>query len=157
MPVGKVTEWTRSALSALWSAMMVVLMLPVQGAQFLVRQLQGTFSRTRGFLGWLSLDRLMPSGLAGAIQEVIELTPKALGLRGTSRMKQFSAAVILGVLVYFATFLTGGLLIGVAIFLTVMVVVAIARNVPAFDSGWREWTAALGIKRDYDVPGWKRD
>lgn len=150
-------ERARDALSSLWSGLLMLLMLPLRGAGFLGRQLRGTASRTRGFVGWLSFDRLMPSGVASTIQEVFTLVPQALGIRGTSRMKQFSAAVILGVLAYFATFLTGGLLIGAAIFLTLMVVVAVARNVPAVDGTWRDWTAALGIKRDYDIPAWKRD
>lgn len=146
-----------AALHTLMMLVTVPVSLIRTGGRVLVAQLTATARRSRVFLGYITLDRLLPSGIAGAIQEVIELTPKALGVRNTPRTKQFSAAVILGILAYFATFLTGGLLIGVAVFLTVMVLVAIARNVPAIDSGWSEWTAALGLKNDYDLPGWRRD
>ncbi|MFC4553544.1 MULTISPECIES: hypothetical protein [Halorussus] len=147
----------RKSREGVTDALIFVLGLPMTLFGFLARQTVGTWRRTRGFLGWITLDRLMPSGLAGAIQEVIDLLPKALGLRGTPRTKQFSAAVILGVLAYFATFLTGGLLIGAAVVLTLMVVVALGRNIPFVNRTWQDTTAKLPVKNDYDIIGWERD
>ena len=147
----------RRAGSSAWGAFSVVVMLPVRGAGFLARQLRGTWRNLGGFWAYLSLDRLLPSGISDTIQEVIELIPQAFGLRGTSRTKQFSSAVILAIFAYLATFLSGGLLIGAAIVITIMVLIAVARNIPAVNKNWKEWTSALGISNDYDVPGWRRD
>lgn len=157
MPRKPDTDSGRSILGSVRSVVGFFLSLVTGGLSFLGRQATGTWRRTRAFLGWLSFDRLMPSGLAATIQEVIVRTVQALGIRGTSRQQQFASAVILGVFAYGATLLTGGLLIGVALFLTLLVFTALARNNPWFNKQWKAGTSKLPVKNDYDLKGWSRD
>lgn len=124
---------------------------------FLWRQTKGTYRRTRNFAGWVTLDRVIPEGIAGTIQEVIELIPQAFGVRGTPQPAQFGAVVTLLILAIAATFLSGGLLIGTVIVLGGLLLASLIRLNPTANRLWLRATDRLPIKRDYDIIGWERD
>lgn len=132
-------------------------MAPIDGLDWLGEQTVATGRRTWSFLNWLTLDRLIPEGIAGQINYVIGLIPEALGIRGTTRQRQFASAVILIILAILASFLTFGLTLAVAAFFGVFALIALWRNNPWFNDKWRAFTRRLPIKNDYDIVGWARE
>ncbi len=76
--------------------------------------------------------------------------------RGRGGDKEGAALSVIG-FAFLAAFLSGGWLIGTVVIVAALGSVGIVRFVPAVNDKWEEWTAALPIKNDYDVPRWKRD
>lgn len=150
MPIKKLRDGAENAGESAWNG-------AKSTGSFARKQVGGTWRRTRSFVGWLTLDRLLPSGVSDTIQEGIVKSVQALGIRGTSRKRQFASAVTLAVMAYGFTLLSGGLLIGFAVVWSLLVLVALARNIPFVNKQWKEGTSMLPIKSDYDIPGWERD
>lgn len=148
----------RGALGALWTGLMALLgfVIPSRSGWW-SRQASGTWRRTKALADWVTFDRFMPSGVADTIQEIITLVPKAFGVRDARPREQLSAAVILGFFAYGFAFLTLGLTLGVALALTLMAFIALARLVPAFNDGWKGFTDRLPVENDYDIVGWSRE
>ena len=120
------------------------------------RQLVGGWRNFWALLGSLTLDELLPPSIVSTMQFYISAIPAAMGLRGASRERMVSAIVSLTIIVFLSTVLTLGLTIGFLVLLGFLFVLALLRLFPAFNQSWNRHTTGL-VKKDYDIPGWKRD
>lgn len=134
-----------------------LLMLPVGGLRFLARQASGTRRNAGRAWDYLTFDNLLPPSIVDLGQWGIETLPKLLGIRDTSPWQQLGAAITVIGVAFLATVLSGGLLIGTVVVVAGFGLIGLARFIPVVNDGWNGWTEALPIKRDYDVPRWKRD
>jgi len=151
------TDRLREVLGRAASLLWMLLGLPVRGFRFLVDQARGTRRNAGRAWDYLTFDNILPPSLVDLGQWLIETFPKLLGIRSTSPWQQVGAALSVIGFALLATFLSGGWLIGTVVIVAALGSVGIVRFVPAVNDKWEEWTAALPIKRDYDVPRWKRD
>jgi len=135
----------------------MLLALPVRGFRFLVYQARGTRRNVGRGWDYLTFDNILPPSLVGLGQWLIETMPKLAGIRSTTPWQQVGAALSVIGFAFLAAFLSGGWLIGTVVIVAALGSIGIIRFVPAVNDKWEEWTAALPIKRDYDVPRWKRD
>lgn len=117
------------------------------------KQARGTYRNGRDLVGSFTFDQVLPSGIAGFIQELFSLFPKALG-RGSAKQQVYASTTLVLIALISAPFSLGySLLIGAPFFLTLGI--GLVRLVPAANDGFR---SARGSKlRDRDVPLWKRD
>lgn len=151
------SERLQDGLGRLWSVLRMLLALPVGGFRFLLAQGRGTWQNLGRGWDYLTFDNLLPPSITGTIQWFIETIPKLLGIRSTSPWQQVGAAVSVIGVALLATVLSGGYLIATVVLVMGLGSIGFARFVPAVNDKWNEWTAALPIKNDYDVPRWKRD
>jgi len=116
-------------------------------------QARGTASNTRELVGDFTFDQVLPSGVAGFLQELVMLIPNALGRNGPK--KQVYASLTLIILAVVSTPFTLGYSLLLAIGPAVTLSIGLLRLVPAANSRFRD---ARGNKlRDRDIPLWKRD
>lgn len=148
-----VREGVGSVVSGLW----MVLTLPVAGIRVLSRQASGTWRNIGRAWSYLTFDNVLPPSLVGLGQWTIETLPKLFGVRGTTPWQQVGAAATFIGVALLATFLSGGLLIGAVVLAAGFGLIGVWRHIPWIDDRWQGFTALLPIKRDYDVPRWKRD
>lgn len=147
----------KDGLSRVASVIWMLLMLPVQGFQFLVVQVRGTWDNVGRAWDYLTFDNMLPKSIVDMVQWLVETIPKLLGIRSTTPWQQIGAAASLIGFALLATFLSGGLLIGAVVIVAGLGSIGIVRLVPAVNGKYEEWRAALPIKNDYDIPRWKRD
>lgn len=124
---------------------------------FIRRQVSGTRENLGRAWDYLTFDELLPPSIRDMLQWTIEMVPKLLGIRSTTPWQQIGASISIIGFALLATFLTGGLLIGTVAIVLGFGAIGIARLIPAVNEEYSEWMAALPIKRDYDIPRWKRD
>jgi len=151
------TDRLREGLSRLVSLLWMLVALPVRGFRFLLVQARGTWRNVGRGWDYLTFDNILPPSLVDLGQWLIETFPKLLGIRSTSPWQQVGAALSVIGFAFLAAFLSGGWLIGTVVIVAAFGSIGVVRFVPAVNDKWEEWTAALPIKRDYDVPRWKRD
>ncbi len=147
----------RSVRGAIGSGLRVAASGTRRFGGFLRRQVSGTRRNLGRAWNYLTFDRLLPPSIRDMIQWTIEMIPKLLGIRSTTPWQQIGASISIVGFALLATFLTGGLLIGTVAVVLGLGAIGVARLVPAVDEEYSEWMAALPIKRDYDLPRWKRD
>lgn len=134
-----------------------VLSIPMMLLGFLGRQAAGTWRNLGKAWNYLTFDNILPPSIRDLIQWIIETIPKLFGIRGTKPWQQVAAASMVILFALLATVLSGGLLIGTVIIVGFFAFVGIVRHVPWFNEKWNQATGVLPIKRDYDVPRWRRD
>lgn len=144
-------------LARLGMLIVMLVSLPLRGTRYLLGQARGTWLNLNRGWNYLTFDNILPPSLTGLGQWIIETTPKLLGLRNTKPWQQVAAALSVIGVALLATFLTGGFLIATVIIVAALGSIGIARHIPDANEKWNEWTAALPIKNDYDVPRWRRD
>lgn len=119
------------------------------------RQARGTARNARDLAASTRADDLLPAGIRGVISELLYLIPHALG-RGTAR-QQVTSSVILGVLALLSSPLTLTVSLWLLLPLSVTLGMGLLRLIPAVNSGWKGSTARSVVRKDRDVPGWRRD
>jgi len=118
-------------------------------------QAEGTAQNARDFVGSTGADDFLPSGMRSFGQELLYLIPHALG-RGTPR-QQITSSVILGILAVLATPISFTYSLFLLIPLSLTFIMGVYRFVPAINSTWKGSRARDVVKKDRDVPGWRRD
>ncbi len=151
------TDRLRGGLGRAASLLWMVVLLPLRGLRLLVDQARGTRRNIGRGWDYLTFDNILPPSLVDLGQWLIETFPKLLGIRSTSPWQQVGAALSVIGFAFLAAFLSGGWLIGTVVIVAAFGSIGLVRFVPAVNDKWEAWTAALPIKRDYDVPRWKRD
>lgn len=117
------------------------------------KQARGTYRNTRDLVGSFTFDQVLPGGIAGFIQELLSLFPKALG-RGSGKQQVYSSTTLI-IIVFISTPFTAGTSLILAVPFTGTLTIGLIRMVPAANEGFR---SARGTRlRDRDVPLWKRD
>ncbi|WP_324662407.1 hypothetical protein [Haloarcula sediminis] len=147
----------RSGLGRLWGLVLALLLAPFRLLGFGTRQVRGTRDNVGRAWNYLTFDNVLPPSLTGLIQWFIETIPKVFGVRDTTPWQQLGAAMTVIIFAIIGTVASGGLLIGIVIGVGVLGLIGLARHVPAVNQGWNRITGKLPIRRDYDVPRWKRD
>jgi len=123
------------------------------GREYVEGQARGTVRNGRDLASSFTLDQVLPSSIAGFIQELLMLIPYALG-RGSPK-KQVYASITLIILAIVATPFTLGYSLILAALPGLTLLVGLWRLVPAANEAFAE---ARGKRlRDRDVPLWKRD
>lgn len=144
----------RAIASTLW---FVFILAPVMGVKFAWQQLSGTVGNIRKFVEWLQFDYILPPFIRDTIQWTIEIVPRAVGVRDTTRNEQVASAFVLLVVAFISTLLTGGLAVATYIIVSLMLLAGTARFVPWIDNRWKWTREQLPIKDDYDVWRWSRE
>lgn len=147
----------RTAVGQTWQLLMFLVSLPFRGLGVLFRQARGTRRNAGRAWDYLTFDNILPPSVTDLIQWIIDTVPRAFGVRGWKPWHQIGASITLLLVAVFSTALTGGVLIGTVVFAGILLSIGVGRLVPAVNDEWNEWTAALPIKTDYDVPRWRRD
>lgn len=122
-------------------------------------QMKGTKRNTEQMVSNTGVDDFLPNGIRSLVGEFIHLIPHAAG-RGTAR-QQITSSVILGLLLAltlpFSIPASAGvvlLLFGPLFFALGM---GIWRLIPAVNSAWMGSRVRKSVKKDRDVPGWRRE
>lgn len=123
------------------------------GREWVGSQARGTVRNGRDLVGSFTLDQVLPSGIAGFIQELLMLIPYALG-RGSPK-KQVYASITLIILAIVATPFTLGYSLILAGIPALTLLIGLWRLVPAANDTYQEIRG--NRLRDRDVPLWKRD
>lgn len=119
------------------------------------KQARGTSRNAREFLGGTGVDDFLPRGLRGVGEELLYLVPHALG-RGTAR-QQITSSVILGLLALLASPITLTVSLYLLIPLLFTAGMGVWRFIPVVNSAWKGSRVRGAVKKDRDVPGWRRE
>lgn len=118
-------------------------------------QVSGTVDNARDLAAGTRVDDVLPSGIRGLISELLYLIPHALG-RGTPR-QQLTSSVILGIMALLASPITLTTSLYLLIPLSITAGAGLLRLIPAANSSWKESRVRKAVKKNRDVPGWRRD
>ena len=119
------------------------------------KQAKGTYRNARGFARDTRVDDALPAGVRGLLSEIFSLIPNALG-RGTPRA-QILSSIVLGIFVVFTSPLSGFLSLLLLVPLSGLLLWGMLRWVPAVNSAWKGSRVRGAVKKDRDIPGWRRD
>lgn len=121
--------------------------------EYVGSQARGTASNTRDLFGSFTFDQILPSGIAGFLQELLMLIPYALG-RGSAKKQVYSSITLIIIAIVATPFTLGYSLILAGVPL-ITLTIGLWRLIPAVNTGFDR---LRGRKlRDRDVPLWKRD
>lgn len=116
-------------------------------------QARGTGRNVRDLWRRWQLDDLLPSAIAGFIQELISLIPYALGR--SSAYRQIAASIALIIIAILLTPFTLGWSLVLAIPWAITLTIGLVRLVPAANDRYRRLRG--GRLRDRDIRRWRRD
>lgn len=153
----RVQRKTRERAEDAGGVLLTALMLVASPFRWVGHQFIAAGKNLWAFLDWVTLDRVIPEGIAGQIQYLIELVPKSFGLRGTDRNTQISSSVILITLAVLASALTFGLTAAAVVLFGFGLLGGLLRMFPAGNRTWKDARSRLPIRDDYDIPKWERD
>lgn len=152
------TDLRERPIYALWNSLLFMFVLvPLQTAAFVWKQVRGTGGSVVGFYHWVQLDYVLPPAIRDTISWIIQIVPEALGLRDTSRYRQVTSAAVLLFVAFLSTILTGGLAIAIYVVAATLVLFGFARFIPWVNDSWKKTREKLPIKDDYDVWRWSRE
>lgn len=122
------------------------------------RQVGAFLANAWGYLRQFQIDDVLPPSIRDFLNWFFGVIPRAFGLRGATPREQINASLVLILVVFLTSIPTLGTTLIILIVLVPLLLIGIARWLPAFDELWQGFVSRLPfVNRDLDIPGWRSE
>lgn len=122
-----------------------------------VGQVRAFFANAWAYVRDWHLDDVLPPSIRDLLNWIFGIIPRAFGVRDTSPRSQINANLILIVFTLISAVPSLGTTLIILALWVPLLAIGIIRWLPAFNELWTRFRAALPLKDDYDIPGWRSE